>query len=154
MTIRIIPHGRALYEMSKEFRNEHLRKPLGMQLSDEDIAGEENQFHIAALSAQTDDEDHLPNDLAMRGIVIIHPYSNEIAKLRQMAICPSQRGTGLGRKLVDFAEKFAKDRGHKRIELCARKNVQGFYEALGYEIISDEFEHIGMAHYTMAKDLS
>ena len=153
MTIRIIPHGKALYEMSKEFRNEHLRKPLGITLSAEDIAGEDKQFHIAALSEDIAEDHNLPDNIKIIGTAVIHPKSNDTANLRQMAVCSSQRGTGLGRKIMNFAEKFAKDRGHTAVELCARKNVQGFYETLGYEVISDEFEHIGMKHVTMRKEL-
>lgn len=153
MTIRIIPHGKALYEMSKEFRNEHLRKPLGITLSTEDIEGEEHQYHIAALSAPINDDEVLPDELKILGTAVVHKKSENIANLRQMAVCSSQRGTGLGRKIMNFAESFAKDKGFKSVELCSRMNVQGFYETLGYEVISDEFEHIGMKHVTMRKEL-
>jgi predicted GNAT family N-acyltransferase len=44
--------GSELYEQSKQFRDQVLRRPIGLTLSAQDIAGEERQIHIVAINAE------------------------------------------------------------------------------------------------------
>ena len=51
------------------------------------------------------------------------------------------RGKGIGKKLVEFAEKFSKDNGHKKIYLHTSKlnpNAVAFWQKRGYEIILED----------------
>ena len=50
---------------------------------------------------------------------------------------------------MQFAENIARDRGFKKIIMHARKSAAGFYEKLGYQVCSSEFEEVTLPHYEM-----
>lgn len=116
-----LDYGSPLYVLSKAFREEILRKPLGILLSEEDLKGEDQQFHFAAITGSE-----------IIGTVVLKPLPDQKMKLRQMAISPSHEGQGLGKKLVLMAEEFVSQSGYRSIEMTARCSAQGFYERLGY----------------------
>ena len=43
--------------------------------------------------------------------------------------------------------------GFKKIIMHARKSAAGFYEKLGYQVCSGEFEEVTLPHYEMEKKL-
>ena len=49
--IQEIAFGSSHYRDTLRFRNRHLREPLGLVLSEADIAGEDQQWHFVALDA-------------------------------------------------------------------------------------------------------
>lgn len=141
--IQEIPYGSALYESSKALRNEILRRPLGLVLSEKDVAGEDQQIHIGAVT----------EDARVVGSVTLKPLSPTVIKLRQMAVAASEQGSGLGRKLVTFAEQLAYSKGYRLMETHARVVAQGFYEKLGYVAEGDVFIDIQVEHILMKKPL-
>jgi GNAT superfamily N-acetyltransferase len=74
-------------------------------------------------------------------------------RLRQMAVPNNMQGKGVGRALMIFAENIARDLGYKRLSMHARKTALGFYQKLGYSVISPEFEEVTIPHYIMEKVL-
>ena len=63
-------------------------------------------------------------------------YDGHRGWLYYVAVAADQRGTGLGRALVDAAEQWLAAQGARVIRLMVRADndaVTGFYEALGYE---------------------
>ena len=53
-----------------------------------------------------------------------------------LAVLPDQQGRGAGRKLMQAAEDWLRERGAPKIQLMVRndnKPARGFYEAIGYE---------------------
>jgi len=53
-----------------------------------------------------------------------------------LAVAPDRRREGLGRKLMDAAEAWLRDRGAPKLQLMVRTSNEaalGFYEALGLE---------------------
>lgn len=55
-----------------------------------------------------------------------------------IAVHPDQRKNGIGKKLIEFSEKFAKERGVKYCLLEVResnKTAQKFYEKFSYEFL-------------------
>ena len=141
--IAIVPFGSPLYERMKVFRQAVLRIPLGLRLSEADLAGEESQIHIAAVS---------PSDEVM-GTVLLKPVSEDWIKLRQMAVSDKSQGTGLGRRLVTFAEQAAQDSGCNEIRMHARLSALGFYEKLGYAQQGDTFIEATVPTILMKKAL-
>jgi hypothetical protein len=129
VSLAVVPFGSSAYEDMKAMRERVLRAPLGLRLSAYDTQGEEAQLHIAAIDRSG----------VVRGTVLLSPISEEAMQLRQMAVADEERGNGLGRKLVAFAEGVAREARRKRIELNARISVQGFYEKLGYAIDGSAF---------------
>lgn len=57
---------------------------------------------------------------------------NGVLLLRQFAVHSACQGQGIGRKLLQFAHNFAREKGFTRITLDARLNAVGFYEKAGY----------------------
>jgi len=74
-------------------------------------------------------------------------------KVERVAVRASHRETGVGRELMERIERIAADRGLDRLQLHSQTRVEGFYERLGYETVSEEFEEAGIPHVEMEKDI-
>lgn len=125
-----------------QLRNDILRKPLGMKLTDEELEKEKDQVLIGAF-----EEDK------MLGCCMLIKQGDGQVRLRQMAVLNNLQGKGIGRALIQFAENIARDQGYKKITMHARKPVTGFFEKLGYTVSSDEFLEITIPHFEMEKNL-
>ncbi len=143
-TVTLIPFGTSRYEQTKRFRDKILREPLGLALSEKDVEGEGQQFHIAALDDAGD----------VVGTVVLKPVSVDEIKLRQMAVADNMQGTGLGKKLVTYAETVAKKRGFHVVTMHARISALGFYEKLGYKTEGESFIEVTVPTILMKKRLS
>lgn len=142
VTIREITFGSPSYDLAVGFRDRHLRQPLGLSLDAADLEGEERQIHIAAVA-----------DGCVVGTVVLKPSGPILAKLRQMAVAPDVGRTGLGRRLVGFAEALARGRGFEQVEMSSRMSARGFYEKLGYEAVGPVFTDLTVPHVRMLKRL-
>lgn len=125
-----------------KLREEILRKPLGLQFSDDDLQKEKDHMHMAAYE-----------DERMLGCCMLVEEDPETVRLRQMAVVNDVQGKGIGRALMQFAENLARDRGYKKITMHARKNAIGFYEKMGYKKKGEEFKEITIPHFVMEKEL-
>lgn len=130
------------YELLLHFRHELLRQPLGLNLFEEDLSDDEQDFILVAMQ-----------DEAIIGCVMLHPVNDEVIKLRQMATATAVQGKGLGKILVANAEETALDRGYKEVVLHARTTAIGFYEKLGYQAFGEEFTEVTIPHIAMKKRL-
>ena len=75
-------------------------------------------------------------------------------QLRGMATAPEVRGAGCGKALVIACEAFTRDTGLKLIWCNARTSAVGFYQKLGWQIVSEEFEVPDVGpHFRMSRDL-
>jgi predicted GNAT family N-acyltransferase len=130
---------------SIELRYEVLRQPLGLDFKRTDLDKESDQIHIGAFAG---------NKLV--GVLLLKTMkdlSDDILKMRQVAVSPDFQSKGIGKKMVQFSEKWANQNGYKIIDLHARKNVVPFYEKLGYHVEGDEFLEVGIPHLRMIKQL-
>jgi predicted GNAT family N-acyltransferase len=87
------------------------------------------------------------------GTTRLRRYDDETAKVERVAVVDARRGEGWGKRLMAHAEAYARDTGFVRIRLDAQRPVVGFYERLGYDVVSEEFEDAGIPHVTMEKPL-
>jgi predicted GNAT family N-acyltransferase len=55
--------------------------------------------------------------------------------------------------LVDYAERFARARGWRRITMHARESTVPFYERLGYRKLGERFIEVTIPHFIMEKAL-
>ncbi|MBA2746326.1 MAG: GNAT family N-acetyltransferase [Flavisolibacter sp.] len=142
MALKIIDHGSKEYQQMIQLREAILRKPLGMDFTQQELDNEKSNILMAAYE---DDQ--------MLGCCMLVEEEPGTVRLRQMAVMNDLQGKGIGRALMQFAENLARDTGYKRITMHARKNAIGFYEKLGYKKIGKEFEEITIPHYVMEKVL-
>jgi len=77
MEIKEIAFGSREYEQSKLLRNEILRIPLGLKLSERDLQGEDTQRHIV-----------IANNSGIVGVLIAKPLSPTLIQFRMMALLP------------------------------------------------------------------
>ena len=63
--------------------------------------------------------------------------------LGRVVVLPEYRGVGLGRKVVDEAEKWIKELGYRKINIDSRVEAEGFYKRLGYIRLDDEIVKSG-----------
>lgn len=143
MNTREIRYGSVDYQESLRLRSSILREPLGKQLTDEDLAGEDQQIHLGLYQNQ-----QLMGCIVAKSIQVGHSV-----KLRQMAIAAEVQGKGFGRRLLRDAESLLRAQGFGGIELHARKTAIGFYEKQGYKSVGDFFLEQNIEHIRMQKTL-
>ena len=82
-------------------------------------------------------------------IASFHPqnykeYTGKAYQLRGMATSESYRGKGIGNQLVNFAIVYMRGQKVNYVWCNARNKAVRFYQNLGFEIISEEFEVPGI----------
>lgn len=79
-----------------------------------------------------------------------HAPIDGVAQLRMLLIEPSARGLGLGVRLVDECERFARQSGYRKIVLWTNSLLlaaRGIYTRAGYQLVASE------AHHSFGHDL-
>jgi predicted GNAT family N-acyltransferase len=76
-----------------------------------------------------------------------------VAKVERVAVREDYRGQGLGRLLMHELEDVAREAGMDEAVLHGQTAVEGFYESLGYETVSDVFYEADIPHVEMRKPL-
>lgn len=142
MALKIIDHSSPEYSQMVELRYQILRKPLGLNFTEEDLEKEKQDILIGCFE-----------DDKLEGCCLLTPAGENALRLRQMAVGIGLQGKGIGRVLMNFAENVARDTGCKKVLMHARQSAVGFYEKLGYKICSDEFEEVSIPHFVMDKEL-
>lgn len=75
-------------------------------------------------------------------------------QLRGMATDTQFAGKGYGKQLVAFAIKYIKESDAEYVWCNARTSAVKFYEKMGFELVSEEFEITGVGpHYEMILNL-
>ncbi len=120
-----------------------LREPLKLEYTPEQIEEESEQFHFGFFS--TIDQ--------LTGVLTMQAIDQDIVKMRQVAVDELSQKKGIGTKLVEYAEAWAKIAGFKKIELHARDIAKPFYDRLGYLTEGEPFEEVSIKHYAMYKAL-
>ena len=126
-------------------RQRILRDPLGLRYAGEDVAAEADDRHLL----QFGEEGNLLGGLAVR----IDPAEPRRWKIRQVAVDEPWQRRGIGRRLMKFAMDAARVEGAGEIVLHSRAAVIAFYEALGFRVVGEAFEEVGIPHRKMTIDL-
>jgi predicted GNAT family N-acyltransferase len=141
--LRFFDSASADYEQELMLRQKILRTPLGLILDPEKLKLENHDFHLGAF-----------HDQRLLGCLILSPDSNQILKMRQVAVDDTVQGMGIGKQMVLKSETFAREKNYIEIRLSARVTAIPFYETLGYTVYGDPFLEIGLPHRYMSKNLS
>lgn len=134
-----------LFSEWMDLRQRVLREPLGLRYTSSDLAEEAEDHHRVASM-----------DGRVVGGLLIRKWGMEEGawKIRQVAVEPAKQSCGIGRCLVSEAIAEAKRHEVLRLVLHSREAVCGFYETLGFAIVGDPFEEIGISHRRMIRDIS
>ena len=164
ITLREIAYDSPEYDQTVDFRYTILRQPLNLTFTPADRADDAADIHLAAFAA-ADTTTATPTAATVVGTLVLHPpqpppsqhadstLDKRIIKMRQVAVAPHTRGTGIGRKLVSWSEEVARQRGYTVMVLNARTTAVGFYLALGYKCVGEEFDEVSIPHQRMEKEL-
>jgi ribosomal protein S18 acetylase RimI-like enzyme len=118
------------------------REP-GPMLDDYRILIEEGRVHV------------VERDSVVRGILVLIPQDDAVL-LDNIAVCPGAQGSGLGRRMLEFAERTAITAGFRSIRLYTNEtmieNIE-FYSRLGYSE-THRAEEKGLRRVYMAKPLA
>jgi len=74
-------------------------------------------------------------------------------KLERMVVERRLRGSGVGARLLEGAEREAHERGAAEMVLNAQRRAQGFYAANGYSPEGETFMEAGIEHVRMRREL-
>lgn len=118
------------FEKEKELRYQTLRKPHGFPRE-------------TALDDMEDQNEHL---LALLGDEVIGCSRLRIdedkqAIITQVAIREDLQGKGMGKAMMQEAISRAKAQRARKISLVSRESKLGFYEKLGFAVISESFPY-------------
>lgn len=143
LEIGIATHNSDLYRQAVALRYEVLRRPIGLDFSDAQLAAESDELHLVGLQ----------NDAVVVCLSLQYSGADKF-KMRQVAVLPALQGQGLGSALCRYAEKLALAQGKTQIYCHARQTAVAFYTRLGYECVGESFEEVGLPHYLMRKYLA
>ena len=138
-----VPFDSEFYRQSVVVRDRILRKPLGLQFSEDDLRRESTDHHLVCMK----------NDDVV-GVILMRPSDNGMIQMRQVAVDEHWQHKGIGSILVKFAEQFSLQKGYNKIIMHARKPAVLFYLRLDYQTEGAEFTEVGIPHYVMTKVLS
>lgn len=87
------------------------------------------------------------------GTTRLRPLDASTGKVERVAVRQEWRGEGWGRRLMEAAERTARDRDLDTLVLHAQQSVEEFYRDCGYETTSSVFEEAGIPHVEMEKGI-
>lgn len=149
MIVRPIEFGSADYDIACELRRRFLREPLGLELSEADVAGEDRQHHYGLFDVSPSGDSVLVGNVTGKP----DPDDAVTVRIRQMVIDAGRREAGLGRQLLTQAERLLAEIGFARSILYARDEAVPFYEKCGYVNTGENAVLIGLPHRRMRKAL-
>lgn len=125
-----------------EVRREQLRRPLGMDYTEDYLEAEKNEVFLAAIDQGK-----------VVGSLIVQHLNEKDVRFRQIAVSQTHQGKGVGLLMVQAAEKLAAEQNYKNIIINSRQGVIGFYEKAGYVVTGDLFVELTIPHVKMEKKL-
>ena len=77
-----------------------------------------------------------------------------VYQLRGMAVEPSMQGQGIGRAVLEEAERRLRLAGARQVWANGRDTALGFYERAGWRVDGDSYEVIGLPHHRVVRELT
>lgn len=142
MELREIPFEGPGYAEMLELRNRILRRPLGLELGED-----ERQRDAAAFLLGCYDGGKLV------GCLLLEKSNQEWVKMRQVAVSEDMQGRGVGAQLLEGAYDVARKWGYENMYCHARMTASDFYLKHGWLPVGDEFDEQGIPHKRMEAPL-
>jgi GNAT superfamily N-acetyltransferase len=135
--------GSDLYRQSLRLREAILRRPLGLMLTEEELADDALRQHFCAISYGV-----------VIGTVSLKPLDEGTLRLKQMAVAENRRREGIGARLLAYAEDWARGAGFLLMVLNARISSESFYARFNYVAEGEPFDENTVRHIKMTKRLA
>lgn len=139
-----VEFGSSRYDELVELRYKILLEPLGLKFLDSFRSKEMSYLHIGCVESLDD---------KLVGGLILAPVNSHEIRLMQVAVDTTRQGEGIGKALVEYALKRAKEAGYSKVIMHAMISVVGFYEKLGFKQEGDLFEEQGITFAKMVKNI-
>ena len=137
--------GSPLFEPVLALRHEVFVVEQGVPEELETDAHDVTARHLAALRGAVEAADgDVTGTLRLR-------VQGRKAKVGRVAVRRSDRRRGLGTRLMEEAQLEAGRQGCEAVMLDAQTYVVGFYEHLGYTVVSEPFLDAGILHVRMTR---
>ena len=82
------------------------------------------------------------------------PTEDNGLHIQRVAVLKQFRKQGLASELLEKIALDAKSQGYDHLILGAQDHANGFYKAIGYHVVGDQYEEAGILHHDMQKDLN
>lgn len=142
INIKTILYNSAAHKQMIELRNDILRKPLGLSFTPADFQKEQQDILIGAFEVNK-----------IVGCCVLTKVNERTIQLRQMAVNSEFQRKDVGKQIVQYAEKIAREEKYETIMMHARSVAVSFYKKLGYAIEGNEFTEVSIPHFMMKKNL-
>ena len=109
-----VDFGSSRYDELVELRYKVLLEPLGLKFLDMYREKEMNYLHIGCVESLDDN---------LVGGLMLVPVNDEEIRLMQVAVDSKYQREGVGREMVKYAEKRAREAGYSRIVMHAMLSV-------------------------------
>jgi len=80
-------------------------------------------------------------------------HGDDEVKIGRMAVLKNLRTGGIGRQILVYLMRIARERGYRHAVLHAQRTAEDFYLKNGYAPVGDVFEEAGIAHRKMVREL-
>lgn len=140
-TFKEISHKSPEWINAVKLREKILREPLGSIFTEQELEEEKNHFQIAGFI-----------DDSIIATAVLVPEGDKM-KMQRVVVTETLRGKNIGSEMMEFCEKFARNRESQCIYCHARDSAVNFYIKNGYEGIGDYFDEDGIPHLKMEKKL-
>lgn len=131
--------GEDQIEDCKALRREVFVREQGVSLAEEEDGCDAQAVHLAL---------YLNGELAATARLFPQTWL-----VGRVAVAKGERGTGLGRKLMEEVFRYALVHGAACVHVHAQRQAVPFYEALGFVSEGEPFSEAGIEHLPMRKDL-
>ena len=88
------------------------------------------------------------------GTTRIRYLNDNVAKIERTSVMQNYRGCGVGKKIIEYAICFLKEKGIEKVILNAQEHAKGFYEKLGFKQDGELFKEANIPHVSMYKKIA
>ncbi|ALS00944.1 hypothetical protein ATZ33_06040 [Enterococcus silesiacus] len=122
--VKIVNWNSEEYWAGIKLRNQLLKTSAGKAWINDLPLNEKKDIHMAAMI-----------DGRVVGTLLLSMKTQTAAQIKQVAIDESYQGFGLGKKLLESAERIAELMNFQSVFLTGRKQAWGFYDHFGYQSV-------------------
>lgn len=143
MVIREIIYGSQDYQKTLDLRNQVMRKPLGLDIFQEDFSHEKQALILGVFAKEE-----------LLAVGVMGKVQDNWSVVEYLCVDNTLQSHGVGKLLLAKLEEISQSQKQNGIWLEARVSAQGFYEKLGYQTTGEKYflphapvEHIKMVKY-------